>query len=68
MDLERQPREGAHDSGGPFVQRDASLPRRNDGQPDPLRTSVDNMGGRGRRGGGRPNRGGNWGGARSFDR
>jgi ATP-dependent RNA helicase RhlE len=30
--------------------------RSNDGQPDPLRTSVDSMAKSGRRGGGRPNR------------
>jgi ATP-dependent RNA helicase RhlE len=57
-----QPRDGAHNSSSPFVQRDAPV-RHTDGQPDPLRTSVDSMGGRGRRGGGgggagRPNRGG----------
>jgi ATP-dependent RNA helicase RhlE len=56
-DLEDQPRDGAHNISSPFVQRDAT-PRHTDGQPDPLRTSVDSMGGRGRRGngGGRPNR------------
>lgn len=58
-----QPRDGAHNSSSPFVQRDAT-PRNTDGQPDPLRTSVDSMGGRGRRngngggGGGRSNRSG----------
>jgi ATP-dependent RNA helicase RhlE len=56
-----QPRDGAHNSSSPFVQRDAPV-RHTDGQPDPLRTSVDSMGGRGRRGGGggggRSNRGG----------
>jgi ATP-dependent RNA helicase RhlE len=55
-----QPRDGAHNSASPFVQRDAT-PRNTDGQPDPLRTSVDSMGGRGRRGGnggGRSNRSG----------
>ena len=59
-DLEDQPRDGAHNIASPFVQRDAP-PRHTDGQPDPLRTSVDSMGGRGRRGGnggGRPNRSG----------
>jgi ATP-dependent RNA helicase RhlE len=58
-DYEDQPRDGAHNIASPFVQRDAT-PRHTDGQPDPLRTSVDSMGGRGRRGGGggRPNRGG----------
>ena len=51
-DGEAQPRDGAHNSSSPFVQRDAT-PRNTDGQPDPLRTSVDSMGGgRGRRGGG----------------
>jgi len=48
------------------VVRDADAARRgsNDGQPDPLRTSVDSMGGRGRRGGGGGggNRGGRSGG------
>jgi ATP-dependent RNA helicase RhlE len=60
QDNEMQPRDGAHNSQSPFVQRDAT-PRNTDGQPDPLRTSVDSMGGRGRRGGGgggRPNRSG----------
>ncbi len=56
-----QPRDGAHNIASPFVQRDAPV-RHTDGQPDPLRTSVDSMGGRGRRGGGggggRSNRGG----------
>ena len=62
-DSELQPRDGAHNSQSPFVQRDAT-PRNTDGQPDPLRTSVDSMGGRGRRGGngggggGRSNRSG----------
>ena len=58
-DLEDQPRDGAHNIASPFVQRDAP-PRHTDGQPDPLRTSVDSMGGRGRRGngGGRSNRSG----------
>jgi ATP-dependent RNA helicase RhlE len=57
-DIESQPREGAHNSVRPFVQRDAT-PRNTDGQPDPLRTSVDSMGGRGRGGGGgRSNRSG----------
>jgi ATP-dependent RNA helicase RhlE len=61
QDNELQPRDGAHNSQSPFVQRDAT-PRNTDGQPDPLRTSVDSMGGRGRRGGngggGRSNRSG----------
>jgi ATP-dependent RNA helicase RhlE len=57
-DSDAQPREGAHNSVRPFVQRDAT-PRNTDGQPDPLRTSVDSMGGRGRNGGGgRSNRSG----------
>jgi ATP-dependent RNA helicase RhlE len=58
-DDDGQPRDGAHNSSSPFVQRDAA-PQHTDGQPDPLRTSVDSMGGRGRRGngGGRSNRGG----------
>ncbi len=52
-DGEAQPRMGAHQSGGPFVLREATPVRgKGDGQPDPLRTSVDSMGGRGRRGGG----------------
>jgi len=50
-DLEDQPRDGAHNIASPFVQRDAPV-RHGDGQPDPLRTSVDSMGGRGRRGNG----------------
>jgi ATP-dependent RNA helicase RhlE len=54
-DEERQPREGAHNSRSPFVIREAAN-RNNDGQPDPLRTSVDSMAKNGRRGGGRPNR------------
>jgi ATP-dependent RNA helicase RhlE len=50
---EQPPRANAHTSNSPFVQRDAPMHRGNgDGQPDPLRTSVDSMGGRGRRGGG----------------
>jgi ATP-dependent RNA helicase RhlE len=59
QDLEAQPRDGAHNIASPFVQRDPT-PRNTDGQPDPLRTSVDSMGGRGRRGngGGRSNRAG----------
>ncbi|MBC7471021.1 MAG: DEAD/DEAH box helicase [Ramlibacter sp.] len=61
QDNEMQPRDGAHNSQSPFVQRDAT-PRNTDGQPDPLRTSVDSMGGRGRRGGGG---GGGGGGGRS---
>ncbi|MDB5881220.1 MAG: rhlE1 [Ramlibacter sp.] len=60
-DEDGQPRDGAHNSSSPFVQRDAP-PEHTDGQPNPLRTSVDSMGGRGRRGngngGGRSNRGG----------
>ncbi|MEJ8836686.1 DEAD/DEAH box helicase [Ramlibacter sp. AN1133] len=56
-DEERQPREGAHNSRSPFVIREAAN-RSTDGQPDPLRTSVDSMARNGRRGGGggRPNR------------
>src|SRR6185436_15647221 len=51
-----QPRLGAHNSASPFVIRDA-VQRSTDGQPDPLRTSVDIMANKnGRRGGGRPNR------------
>ena len=46
-----QPRMGAHQPASPFVQRDPNPVRHSDGQPDPLRTSVDMMGGRGRRGG-----------------
>ncbi|MES2631960.1 MAG: DEAD/DEAH box helicase [Pseudomonadota bacterium] len=60
-DLEDQPRDGAHNISSPFVQRDATI-KHTDGQPDPLRTSVDSMGGRGRRGGGG---GGGGGGGRS---
>jgi ATP-dependent RNA helicase RhlE len=56
-DVEAQPRDGAHNIASPFVQRDPT-PRNTDGQPDPLRTSVDSMGGRGRRGDGRSNRSG----------
>jgi ATP-dependent RNA helicase RhlE len=58
QDDDGQPRDGAHNSSSPFVQRDAP-PEHTDGQPNPLRTSVDSMGGRGRRGngGGRSNRG-----------
>jgi ATP-dependent RNA helicase RhlE len=58
-DAEAQPRDGAHNIASPFVQRDPT-PRNTDGQPDPLRTSVDSMGGRGRRGngGGRSSRAG----------
>ncbi|MHB1123353.1 MAG: DEAD/DEAH box helicase [Ramlibacter sp.] len=76
-DDEDQPRPGAHESASPFVQRDATPRHSGDGQPDPLRTSVDTMGGRGRRsGGGRANRGGGSGygnrgtgsGARSYGR
>jgi ATP-dependent RNA helicase RhlE len=54
-DEERQPREGAHNSRSPFVVREPAQ-RQTDGQPDPLRTSVDSMAKSGRRGGGRPNR------------
>ncbi|MEZ0308064.1 MAG: DEAD/DEAH box helicase [Ramlibacter sp.] len=51
-----QPRQGAHNSASPFVIRDA-VQRNTDGQPDPLRTSVDIMANKnGRRGGGRSNR------------
>jgi ATP-dependent RNA helicase RhlE len=64
-DEERQPREGAHNSRSPFVVREP-VQRSTDGQPDPWRTRVDRLGGRGRRGGGggggggggRQNRGG----------
>ncbi|MCG2594153.1 DEAD/DEAH box helicase [Ramlibacter sp. XY19] len=59
-DDEQQPREGAHNSRSPFVVREP-VQRSTDGQPDPLRTSVDSMAKNGRRGGGgggRPNRGG----------
>ncbi|MDB5897444.1 MAG: rhlE1 [Ramlibacter sp.] len=59
-DEERQPREGAHNSRSPFVVRDVTE-RNTDGQPDPLRTSVDIMAKNGRRGGG----GGGGGGGRS---
>ena len=68
IDGDVQPRMGAHNSGSPFVQRDPTPVRsKGDGQPDPLRTSVDSMGGRGRRGGGGGNRGygGGGGGGRS---
>jgi ATP-dependent RNA helicase RhlE len=50
-DEERQPREGAHNSRSPFVVREP-VQRSTDGQPDPLRTSVDSMAKNGRRGGG----------------
>ena len=61
-DEEQQPREGAHNSRSPFVVREP-VQRSTDGQPDPLRTSVDSMAKNGRRGGGgggggRQNRGG----------
>jgi ATP-dependent RNA helicase RhlE len=56
-DDEQQPREGAHNSKSPFVVREP-IQRHSDGQPDPLRTSVDSMAKSGRRGGGRPNRSG----------
>ncbi|TFY96777.1 DEAD/DEAH box helicase [Ramlibacter rhizophilus] len=62
LDSEAQPRLGAHNPASPFVQRDPNPVRHGDGQPDPLRTSVDSMGGRGRRGGGG---GGGGGGGRS---
>jgi ATP-dependent RNA helicase RhlE len=48
---EQQPRDGAHNSRSPFVVRDP-VQRSTDGQPDPLRTSVDSMAKSGRRGGG----------------
>jgi ATP-dependent RNA helicase RhlE len=57
---EQQPRDGAHNSRSPFVVRDP-VQRSTDGQPDPLRTSVDSMAKSGRRGGG----GGGGGGGRS---
>ena len=57
-DDHRQPREGAHNSRSPFVQSAAPAQRSADGQPDPLRTSVDSMGGRGRRSGGNGGGGG----------
>ena len=44
-DDEYQPRMGAHNPSSPFVQREPAPFRNNDGQPDPLRTSVDVMGG-----------------------
>jgi ATP-dependent RNA helicase RhlE len=58
-DAEQQPREGAHNSRSPFVVREP-VQRQTDGQPDPLRTSVDSMAKNGRRGngGGRSNRSG----------
>ena len=40
-----QPRMGAHNPSSPFVHREPAPVRSNDGQPDPLRTSVDVMGG-----------------------
>ncbi|MGE4239316.1 DEAD/DEAH box helicase [Ramlibacter sp.] len=54
---EDQPRDGAHESRSPFVVREP-IQRSTDGQPDPLRTSVDLMSrGRGNRfGGGRGRR------------
>jgi ATP-dependent RNA helicase RhlE len=68
-DIDQQPRDGAHESGSPFVQRDATPRHSKDGQPDPLRTSVDGMGGRGRRGRGNRGAGGGGYGARgSFGR
>jgi ATP-dependent RNA helicase RhlE len=54
-DDDRQPREGAHNIRSPFVVREP-VQRSTDGQPDPLRTSVDSMSKGGRRGGNRPNR------------
>jgi len=66
-DSEAQPRDGAHQSASPFVQRDP-VTRHTDGQPDPLRTSVDSMGGRGRRGGGGGGRGNRNGGGGGFGR
>mgnify|MGYP001627342032 CR=1 FL=1 len=65
-DDEAQPRLGAHNPSSPFVQRDAPPVRSTDGQPDPLRTSVDSMGGRGRRSGGGGGR--NFGGGRGWGR
>ena len=50
-DEDTQPREGAHNSRSPFVVREP-VQRSTDGQPDPLRTSVDSMSKGGRRGGG----------------
>jgi ATP-dependent RNA helicase RhlE len=64
MEGDAQPRQGAHDSASPFVIRD-SVQRHTDGQPDPLRTSVDSMAKSGRRGGGG---GGGGGGGRSNNR
>jgi ATP-dependent RNA helicase RhlE len=49
---ELQPRLGAHESRSPFVIREAANRGNGDGQPDPLRTSVDMMSRGGRRGGG----------------
>ncbi|MGV3572210.1 MAG: helicase-related protein, partial [Ramlibacter sp.] len=60
-DEDMQPREGAHNSRSPFVVREP-VQRNTDGQPDPLRTSVDSMSKGGRRGGGG---GGGGGGGRS---
>lgn len=65
LDGDAQPHLGAHNPGSPFVQRDPNPVRSNDGQPDPLRTSVDSMGGRGRRGGNGGNGGGGGRGGRS---
>jgi ATP-dependent RNA helicase RhlE len=73
---ELQPRLGAHESRSPFVIREATNRGNGDGQPDPLRTSVDMMSRGGRRGGGGGggrggnNRGGNRSGNRtgSFSR
>jgi ATP-dependent RNA helicase RhlE len=48
---EAQPRDGAHNSASPFVVREP-VQRHTDGQPDPLRTSVDSMAKSGRRNGG----------------
>ena len=44
-DEDFQPRLGAHQPASPFVHREPAPVRSNDGQPDPLRTSVDSMGG-----------------------
>jgi ATP-dependent RNA helicase RhlE len=56
-DDDRQPREGAHNIRSPFVVREP-VQRSTDGQPDPLRTSVDSMSKGGRRGGNRTGGGG----------
>ncbi|MES2936573.1 MAG: DEAD/DEAH box helicase [Pseudomonadota bacterium] len=62
-DDDTQPRQGAHESRSPFVVRDVAQ-RHTDGQPDPLRTSVETLS-RGRRGGGGGGGGGGRGGSRS---